>query len=177
MENAKNCLHAYIGEGKGKTTCAVGLAVRHSGRQGRVLFTQFLKGNNSGELEPLHALPGVTLLLGKPTQKFSFAMDARERAEETVSQNEYLRAIDDAVGEIHPTLIVCDELLAAIQAGFVTAESAEALLRKWLEGSEVVVTGREAPENLLALADYVTEMRKVKHPYDQGLTARRGIEF
>ena len=158
-----HCLHAYTGEGKGKTTCAVGLCVRHAGCGGRVLFTQFLKNNNSGEIAPLSAMPGVTVLLGQPTKKFVFAMNAQERAEEAAAQKAHL--------------LRCDELLAAIEVGFIDAGSAEECIRRWLESSEVVVTGRKAPQNIADLAGYATEMRKIKHPYDSGIPARRGVEF
>lgn len=172
-----HCLHAYIGEGKGKTTCAVGLCVRHAGSGGSVLFVQFLKDGASGEVAPLAAMPGVTVLPVRPTEKFVFAMDAQERAAEAATQATCMERIDEAVREQHPTLIVCDELLAAIEVGFIDAKRAETLIRGWLESAEVVVTGRTAPENLLALADYVTEMRKIRHPYDDGVPARQGIEF
>ncbi len=172
-----HCLHAYTGEGKGKTTCAVGLCVRHAGCGGRVLFTQFLKGNNSGEIAPLSAMPGVTVLLGQPVKKFVFAMNAQERAEEAAAQKAHLLRIDEAVRALRPTLVVCDELLAAIEVGFIDAGSAEECIRRWLESSEVVVTGRKAPQNIADLAGYATEMRKIKHPYDSGISARRGVEF
>lgn len=176
MENL-HCLHAYIGEGKGKTTCAVGLCVRHAGSGGSVLFAQFLKDGVSGEIAPLAAIPGVTVLLVCPTEKFVFAMNAQERAAEAATQAACMERIDGAVRAQRPTLIVCDELLAAIEVGFIDARRAETLIRGWLQSAEVVITGRTAPENLLALAAYVTEMRKIRHPYDEGIPARRGVEF
>ena len=176
MEN-EHCFHAYIGDGKGKTTCCVGLALRHAGQNGRVLFTQFLKSNTSGELKPLGTIDNITVFLGKPTPKFVFAMSADELAAEKAAQNEYFDAIDRTAVQEHPTMIICDELFSAVETGLIDAARAQEYIERWLKGAEVVATGRNAPENLLALADYVTQMRKIKHPFDRGLPARRGVEF
>lgn len=168
-------IQIYCGEGKGKTTAAVGLSVRAAGRGHRVVFAQFLKGADSGERRVLETLPTVTLLELPDAVKFTFAMDAEERAQAQAEQGErFRRAV--ALGR-EADLLVLDELCAALNADMVPLEEVLAFLDKRPQDLEVVITGRNPPPALVERADYITEMRKIRHPYEQGVGARKGIEF
>lgn len=168
-------IQIYCGSGKGKTTAAVGLAVRAAGRGLRVVFAQFLKSGNSGERTVLAGLSGVNLLEVPQTMKFTFAMNEEERQAESLRQTELLRRAVGLAGEAD--VLVLDELCAALNSGMVPLEEVTALLDSRPEGLEVIITGRDPAPALVDRADYITEMKKIRHPFDKGIRARQGIEW
>ena len=175
MKNS-GLVHLYCGDGKGKTTAAVGLAVRHSGRGGKVVFAQFLKDGTSGECRVLAKL-GVTVLAANPVGKFSFRMTEEEKAETAAALG---RTFDAATGfavRERATLLVLDEVCAAVNCGFLPEKTLTEFLESRPDSLEVVLTGRDPSENLQVHADYITEMKKRRHPFDEGFAAREGIEF
>lgn len=173
--NGMGRIHLYTGCGKGKTTAAVGLTVRLIGRGGTVVFAQFLKGENSGERAVLATLPGVKLLPVPQEIKFVFQMTAQEKeACAQAARGQFLRACEAAASA---DLLVLDEALDAIETGMLAEEEVLCFLRHKPASLEVVLTGRRASAALKALADYVMRVDSEKHPYDQGLPAREGIEF
>ena len=175
MKNS-GLVHLYCGDGKGKTTAAVGLAVRHSGRGGKVVFAQFLKDGTSGECRVLAKL-GVTVLAANPVGKFSFRMTEYEKAETAAAIG---RTFDAATGfavRERATLLVLDEVCAAVNCGFLAEKTLTEFLESRPDSLEVVLTGRDPSENLQVHADYITEMKKRRHPFDEGIAAREGIEF
>lgn len=175
MKNS-GLVHLYCGDGKGKTTAAVGLAVRHSGRGGKVVFAQFLKDGTSGECRVLAKL-GVTVLAANPVGKFSFRMTEEEKAETATALG---RTFDAATGfavRERATLLVLDEICAAVNCGFLPEKTLTEFLESRPDSLEVVLTGRDPSENLQVHADYITEMKKRRHPFDEGVAAREGIEF
>ena len=168
-------IHIYCGDGKGKTTCAMGLAVRAAGHGRRVVVAQFLKGSNSGERAVLEALPTVDCRPVPETIKFVFQMDEAEKAQARAQMTAAFSQAADAAQE--SDLLVLDELCGAISTGMVPLEPVLAVLDSRPENLEVVITGRDPDPALLERADYVTEMRKIKHPFDRGVNAREGIEW
>lgn len=170
-------VHLYCGEGKGKTTAAVGLTVRCAGHGGKVVFAQFLKDGTSGECRVLAKLPEVTLLAANPVGKFSFRMTDEEKRQtaEALSRT-FAAAAGFAVRE-QARLLVLDEVCAAISCGFLDEKTVTDFLETKPDALEVVLTGRNPSENLRAHADYITEMTMRRHPYEKGIAAREGIEF
>ena len=168
-------IHIYMGEGKGKTTAAVGLALRFAGSGGQVLFTQFLKNPDSGEIKVLQDTAGITFLPGPPISGFTWNMTESELGALCRSYRDYLQAIRRQAG--HAGLLVMDEALAALQTGLIQEKILLDLLDDLKKDTEIVLTGRRPSPALLERADYITEMVKIRHPYDQGLPARRGIEY
>ena len=175
--NNGHALHVYYGDGKGKTTAAMGLALRAAGQGLSVLVGQLLKTNTSGELASLRLLPGVCISLGEPVRKLTFRMTSDELADEKRRQRANFEKIRDEIRAKRPDLIVMDELLTAEHLGFVDAKDVMEAVREWLPFAEVALTGRWCCEEILTSADYATEMVKRRHPYDQGIAARRGIEY
>lgn len=168
----KGLVHLYWGEGKGKTTAAFGLALRALGAGARVMVVQFLKDGQSSELTPLRHL-GALVLSGKPGTKFFSQMSEAERADVRALHNQMLQ---QAIGS-DCDLLVLDEACAACRLGMVEEELLrEAVLRR-PSTREVVLTGRDPVEWMRQAADYSTEMCCHKHPYQQGICARKGIEF
>ena len=170
-------IHIYCGDGKGKTTAAVGLAVRCAGRGNKVVFTQFLKDGTSGECRVLAKLPDVTVMAANPVGKFSFCMTDAEKRE---TADALTRTFDAATGfavREHARLLVLDEVCAAISCGFLDEKTVVKFLETKPETLEVVLTGRGPSEALQAHADYITEMKMQRHPFEKGIAAREGIEF
>lgn len=168
-------IHLYCGDGKGKTTAACGLAVRAAGSGMRVLFVQFFKSGRSSEINVLSALPGVETLA--PAVHFGRFSKLTEEQKTAVSAHYASMLADVRARAADFGLIVLDESVSACRHGMLDREALLAFLRDEGQKREIVLTGREPPEELIAAADYVTEMRKVKHPYDRGVSARKGIEF
>ena len=171
------CLtHIYCGDGKGKTTAAVGLAVRCAGRGNKVLLVQFLKSRDSGELYSLAKLPDIEVMRGKESKKFTFQMNDEEKHALLLEHNKMFDMVLAKVRSGNYALLVLDEVIGAINAKvFDENRLIEFLLNK-PENLEVVMSGRNPSARLIELADYVSEVRKVKHPMDRGIMAREGIE-
>lgn len=168
-------IHLYTGEGKGKTTAAVGLCVRAAGRGFPVCFAQFMKGNDTGEVAALKCLPGVTILRSDREFGFYHTLSAEDKAALTRIHNEILDRLCELAGSCR--LIVLDEVTYPVNWGLLDREKLKRLLALGKTGElDLVLTGRDAADFLKAAADYLTEMVCVRHPYEKGLPAREGIE-
>ncbi len=168
-------LHIYCGDGKGKTTCAMGLAVRAAGHGRKVVVAQFLKGGNSGERAILESLPNVNCLPVPETIKFIFMMDEQEKA---ATRAETTASFQNAVElSKNADLLVLDELCGAISTDMIPLDVVLSFLDNRPEQLEVVITGRDPAPELQERADYITEMKKIKHPFDKGVNAREGVEW
>lgn len=165
-------IHLYWGEGKGKTTAAMGLALRALGNGKRVVIVQFLKGGDSGEIPLLRSL-GAAVYRGKSGQKFVYQMSEAEKAQTRDMQTENLRrALADTAD-----LLILDEACAACRLDMVEESLIkQAVLEKPAE-QELVLTGREPADWMREAADYSTEMRCHRHPFKQGIGARKGVEY
>lgn len=167
-------IHIYCGDGKGKTTCAFGLALRCAGCGYPVRIVQFLKGGETGEVCAIQQFPNVELLRAKQGTKFTFQMNGEERIQ---AAREHAALLDRAFEHVeHVRMLVLDEIMAACSMGMVDEDHLVDLLRHRPSGVEIVMTGRNPSDRLVEMANYVTEMQKIKHPYEQGVKARRGIE-
>ncbi len=174
----RGLIHIYTGDGKGKTTCAVGLCVRAVGQGLNVLFVQFFKHNKtpSGEKETIQRfLPQIELIRSDVRHPmFDKTVTDRSlrthilRTFETIKERLRHKAFD---------LLVLDEIMGVINGGWMRLDELLDFLEKKPPRLEVVLTGRDAPYELVRRADYVTEMLKIKHPYDSGTGARKGIEY
>ena len=176
MKEKQGLIHLDCGDGKGKTTAAMGLALRAVGHGFHVGVVQFLKDGDSGELAPLSSLPGVRVLSGKGVKGFSFQMSEEEK--KTVKQC-HEKHLDKAIGwcrEGWCGLLILDEVVDAVNSGLLEKEMLLGFLQEKPSALEVVLTGRNPGKELVDLSDYYSEVRKIKHPYDRGITAREGIE-
>lgn len=176
-KNRQGLVHIYCGDGKGKTSAAVGLAVRAAGRGMKVLAVRFLKTENSGEVEVLRSIPGITVTPCDRTFGFVFRMNEEQKREATLY---YQKRFEDAAQEAvqgQYDLLILDEIMASCNYGMVQEQSVVEFLKNRPSGLEVVLTGRDPSDHLLELADYVSEICMRKHPYEKGIPARLGIEF
>lgn len=173
----KGLIHIYCGDGKGKTTAAIGQAVRAAGRGMRVLMVRFLKTDDSGEVEVLRQIPGITLLPCDRTFGFVFRMKEEEKKEAAAYFTERFRSVAAMAASGEYNMLILDEIMASCNYGMVPETEVAEFLKKRPENLEVILTGRGPSENLVELADYVTEMAMKKHPFTQGIPARKGIEY
>lgn len=169
-------IHIYCGDGKGKTTAAVGLAVRCAGRGNKVLLVQFLKSRDSGELYSLAKLPDIEVMRGKESKKFTFQMNEEEKHALLIEHNKMFEQVLAKIKNGGYSLLILDEVIGALNAKVFEMPKLIEFLRHKPENLEVVLTGRNPALELVEIADYVSEMRKVKHPMDRGIMAREGIE-
>jgi len=169
----KGYVQIYTGEGKGKTTAALGLALRAVCAGRRVLIVQFLKGMDTSELRALDYLPGLEIeQCGGGEFVSGSPVDAdKERAREG------LERVRRASFSGEYDIVIADEINNALALGLMTADEVLAVMRDRSPGTELVLTGRGALAEIIYEADLVTEMREVKHYYTAGVTAREGIEM
>mgnify|MGYP001095596668 FL=1 len=172
----RGLVHIYTGNGKGKTTAALGLSLRAVGRGLKVCFIQFLKGRmklGDGAFLALkrirnfeHASYGTgKFVIGKPSRRdFQEASRAFEHAKDAIMKGKY-------------EVVVLDEITHAVNLGLIDIDEVIKLIQRKPSMVEIVLTGRAADKRLIDIADLVTEMREVKHPFSHGVRAREGIEF
>lgn len=164
----------YTGNGKGKTTAALGLALRAAGAGLSVLILQFMKGMEYSELSSLKLLPAVTLeRLGSDT--FCRVGDENFETHRALAQKGFLRA-HDAVTSSAFDVIILDEIVTAMHFNLIAEDDVLRLIKAKSPHTEIVLTGRGATQNLINACDLVTEMKEIKHYYQKGIVARRGIE-
>lgn len=174
-EMQQGLVQVYTGEGKGKTTAAVGLAVRALGQGLKVLLVRFLKPAepSSGEIAFLQEVPGVEIL----TSGLGILGGESEREAVARSVRETFAAARRRIAAGGIDLAVLDEVNNALHRGYLPLEEVIDWLDARPAGCELVLTGRHAPAEILGRAHLVTRMEKLKHPYDTGLPARRGVEY
>jgi cob(I)alamin adenosyltransferase len=167
----------YYGDGKGKTTAALGLALRAYGQGLRVVILQFFKNVFSGELAALDKLPGIKVMRGQGSGKF---LPAMTREEKECMRKDHDRLLAEAAcmaGRGECDLLVLDEALDAVCLLMADESILAGLLKNRAQGVEIVITGHQPVDWIMDSADYITEMVKHKHPYDNGIPARKGIEY
>ena len=168
-------IHLYWGDGKGKTTAAMGLALRTAGRGGSAVIAQFLKGGDTGERYALARLPQVILLPVPDWVPFTFALSPEGREAEQARSLALLEQAVRTAREQDCALVVLDEVCDAVDTGLLPLEALLSALDTL--SCETVLTGHTLSPQLERRADYLTRYQKIRHPFDQGKQARPGIEF
>lgn len=169
-------IHIYCGDGKGKTTACMGLAVRCAGTNHKVLIVQFLKSRPTGELNSLKFIPNIEILRGKATAKFTFQMNAEEKKQVLAEHNLLFDKVLEKCAKEAIDLLILDEVIGACNTGVFDEQRLVKFLKSKPIKMEVVLSGRNPHQELMELADYISEIKKIKHPYDKGIPARTGIE-
>jgi cob(I)alamin adenosyltransferase len=166
-------IHLYTGNGKGKTTAAIGQAIRAAGAGLSVYIAQFVKGMPYSELEILQQIPNITIkqfgldcfIVNKPTQK---DIDAA---------NEGLRQVKEIIDSASIDILILDEVCIALYYHLFPEAELLTLLRNKPQNMEIILTSRYAPASLIDSADLVTEMKEIRHYFQRGIEARKGIEY
>ena len=177
----KGLVQIYTGEGKGKTTAAFGLALRAAGHGEKVLIYQFLKPGSLelGERDLVNTHCGGIIVkwLDKPWDMFRSQKDPAQAQRVQNAIANVIKELETAAHERYFDVIVLDEIVYCLNQGLARMEDISRLIQCRDPRVELVLTGRGASEELIDLADLVTEMRLLKHPYNNGTPARKGIEY
>jgi cob(I)alamin adenosyltransferase len=175
----KGLVQIYTGDGKGKTTAALGLALRAAGAGNKVLIYQFLKPANlrTGERTPLYGTKITLRVMDVPWDMTKGAKDPKQATDAKKGIREILAKIADTAAKRIYDMIILDEIVFCLSQHLAKLEDIKNVIEKRDERVEIVLTGRGATEELMELADLVTEMKNIKHPFDKGVKARKGIEF
>ncbi|OPJ55131.1 cob(I)yrinic acid a,c-diamide adenosyltransferase [Clostridium chromiireducens] len=170
-------IHIYCGDGKGKTTAAMGLGIRAAGRDKKVLLTQFLKDYDTGELISIEKLgENFCVVKGEPVRKFFKFMSEDEQIHTKNEHEKRFKEVTQKSIDENYDLLILDEIIASTNLELIFLDNVVEFLENKPKGLEVVLTGRNPNEKLVELADYVSEIRAIKHPYEKGITSRVGIE-
>lgn len=170
----KGMIQVYYGDGKGKTTASLGLLLRAVGHNLRILFVQFFKNAFSGEIASLQYLPGVTVY------RFGSKDFLSENYLTMEQKQEFLYGwclVKKALRSQDYDLMILDELPYAFIVHLLSWEDFQRTMESRNPRIEVIITGRRVPETLIHLADLVSEIKNVKHPFQQGIPAREGVEY
>ena len=169
-------IQTYYGDGKGKTTAAIGSAVRFNGCGHKVLFVQFLKNNDSSEINVLKSLQGVEIICSEENYKL---YDNLNKECDEVFVKAYNKLLFDTVKKKvnNIKMVVLDEILDAVQFGYVEETLFLEFLESYKNSVEFILTGHSITEKIAEISDYVSEIKEVKHPYAKGALPRKGIEF
>ena len=176
MEKETGCIHVYYGDGKGKTTTGMGLITRAAGYGCRVLLYQFMKNNKTSERKILERVENITIIDGLETEKFSFQMTQDEKEARRKFYETQFKSVTKKAEEEKYDVLFLDQAVYTISAGLLDEELVLDFLKKKPKQLEVILTGNTPDARLIDLADYVSEIRKIKHPFDKGMKARAGIE-
>jgi cob(I)alamin adenosyltransferase len=167
-------VQVYTGNSKGKTTASLGLALRALGNGLNVAMVQFMKPPREyGEYEMAKSLPHFTLLpMGRP----NLVYEDKLKKEDYESAEIALRKADEIIQSRKYDMVILDEANVTVHMGLLKAEDVIRVVKNRPPHIEIVLTGRYAPPEFIEMADLVTEMHQIKHPYEKGIPARRGIE-
>ncbi len=174
MAFEKGRIHIYTGAGKGKTTAAIGLGIRAAGANNKILMIQFMKGRRYSELDTLEKIPNFEFIqygrdefVSKENPEkidINLAREGFEHARKVMLSNKY-------------DMLILDELNVAVDFNLIPVEKVIKLIIEKPEKMELILTGRYANPEFVKIADVVTEMLEIKHPYQNGVIARKGIDF
>lgn len=174
----KGYIQIYTGDGKGKTTAAVGLGVRAAGNGLKVIMVQFLKGGHSGELESAKLLePNFKIVRFEKNRGFFYKLSEAEKKELYDEVQEAYNYCVSVMLEKKCDILILDEIMGTLSNGLVTEEQVLHLMEIKPDNIELVLTGRNVPDKIISKADLVTEMKMIKHYMDKGIAGRKGIEY
>ncbi len=170
MPLRKGFIHVYTGNGKGKTSAALGLCLRAAGRGLKCCFIQFIKGKKTGEMEAIKKLENIEFIqTGRHDYDFNVTEEDYKRARKGLEiAHKKLKEFD---------VVVLDEINVAVHLGLIGKEELLNLIRNKPEKVELILTGRFAKREIVEIADYVTEFQLIKHPFYRGESAREGIDY
>lgn len=177
LKLARGLIQVYTGNGKGKTTAALGQGLRSCGRGLKVYMVQFLKGGDTGELHSVPKLhPLFEIFRFERERGFFWTLSEEEKYELKEDIDRGFSFMKKVVSKVECDVLILDELLGVLSNGLLEVNEVVKLLESKPETMEIIITGRNAPDKILEVADLVTEMKEIKHYFKNGVPAREGIE-
>jgi len=178
MKLDKGMIQVYTGDGKGKTTAAIGQGIRAYGNGLRVVMIQFLKSNETGELNVLKNI-GDNFKLVRLEKKRGFVWtlktdEIEELKKEVIEEYNYAKEV---LANDSCDVLILDEVMGVLKNNFLSEDDVLELIKSKQNHVEIILTGRNVPEKIAGYADLITEMKEVKHYFSKGVNARRGIEY
>ncbi len=174
----RGLIHIYTGDGKGKTTAAIGQGIRACGRGNKVYMVQFLKGQSTGELSTLKKLePDFKVFRFEKIKDFVWNLTQSQLKELKSQINTAFLFIKNTIKNFDCDLLILDEIMGVLSNNFIDTGSVIELLKNKPEKMEIILTGRDAPKELQDIAHYVCDIKSIKHPFQCGIPAREGIEY
>lgn len=174
----KGYVQIYTGNGKGKTTAAIGLAVRAAGNEYNVFMVQFLKGSKTGELESAKKMaPFFNIFRFEKKRGFFWTLNAEEKIELKEDVQKAYEFCKQALIEKRCDILIMDEVMGALSNNLISEEQLLELIDIKPDDIELILTGRNVPESIINKANLVTEMKDIKHYFNEGVPSREGIEF
>lgn len=170
-------IHIYCGDGKGKTTASLGLALRAAGSGMRVHIVQLLKGAYTSELDSIRLIPNITIERCDKNYGCIFTEDDENRQNVTACNNQLLLSAEELVKSGDIDMLIIDEFNNAYSLELIDRELADRIVMQKPQEVELILTGRNPERKFIDIADYVSEIKAVKHPYESGIIARKGIEY
>lgn len=170
-------IHIYCGDGKGKTTAALGAALRAAGGGMKVHIIQLMKGRETSELNALNQVKNITIRRCDKDYGFTFNMSSESRKKLIECHNNLLIQAETLLKSDSVDMLIIDEFNAAYEYELLNRELADRIVLKKPDKPELILTGRNPNQKFLNIAHYVSEITSVKHPYSLGINARKGIEY
>ncbi len=169
-------IQTYFGDGKGKTTAALGLAIRCIGCGNKVLFVQLLKNNNSAEFKALEEIKNIDVLCSDEHYEL---YDNLNKDRTLALSKAYSKLLFEDVKRKAGSyqMIVLDEILDAVEFGYIAEDELLSLISEIKLNSEIILTGHNITEKISNISDYISKINEIKHPYTKGVLAREGIEY
>lgn len=178
MKLERGLVQVYTGNGKGKTTASIGLGIRAYGNGLKVIMIQFLKGGITGELDVLNNL-GENFKVYRFEKEKDFTWNLNEEQKEELMKEieEGFNFAKKVVKENMCDMLILDEVMASVNGGYIKEEDVVKLIESKSEGMELILTGRNVPKSIADKSNLITEMKDIKHYFNEGVPARKGIEF
>jgi len=178
MELRKGLVQIYTGNGKGKTTAALGQAFRAVGNGLRVYMVQFLKSDNTGELKSVEKLyPDFRIFRFEKPRGFFWTLNESQKAELKEEIQNAFEFCKKAARSKECDILIMDEIIGVLNNKLLSVEDIVNFIKEKPENMEFILTGRNVPPELIEIADLVTEMKEIKHYFKDGVPARKGIEY
>ena len=177
MKEDLGLIHIYCGDGKGKTTASIGIAIRSISYGYNVLFCQFLKSGESSEVKVLCKYPNCRVEVGEGLKGFVKDLTKEELHKVIDNNNNILEKAINLCGEGKCDILILDEIIATVNLQLIDYNKLIGFLKNKPRNIEVIMTGRNPNSELVNLADYISEIKKIKHPFDKGIYARNGIDM
>lgn len=178
MKLSEGFVQIYTGNGKGKTTAAIGQGIRAYGNGLKVIMVQFLKSGKTGELNTIDELDdNFKIFRFEKRRGFVWTLTEDEKLEVKKEVRVAYDFILDVIENCKCDMLIIDEIMGVLKNEFLSVEDVLNLIRKKPKNMEIIMTGRNVPEKIIEKANLVTEMKEIKHYYKEGVPARKGVEF